>query len=243
MSATRGALPPRLLRSAQADVRARYIVNFRVDPAVVRSLLPVRWLEPQVINGFAVLSFCPYLLEAVRLAVLPRALGIRSICSAYRLAVIDHSATEPRAAVWVPARETDARTVANIGPGALRAGFERVAAAITPDRSGTSIDFSRLSGERYFRARLEPTLRPDGVLFGDTEAFRRFFAAATTSWAPSSVPGRMLQLDLDAGETVYSPLAVTAVEASGLPDGATIDSAFLGLGGTYCWSCVGLRHS
>ena len=242
MSSVRGALPPSLLRSAKADVRARYVVNFRVDPAVARSILPVSWLEPQVINGFAVLSFCPYVLEAVRLAVMPRALGIRSICSAYRLAVIDHSGTEPRAAVWVPARETDARTVANIGPGALRAGFERVAATITPDPSGTSIDFSRRSGERYFRARLEPARQPEGVLFADTEAFRTFFTAAATSWAPSSVPGWLLQLDLDAGETGYSPLSATAVEASGLPEGATVDSAFLGLGGTYCWSCVGLRH-
>ena len=223
------------MRTARADVLARYIINFRVEPSTARSLLPVDWLEPQIVNGFAVMSFCPYVLDAVRVGGLPKMFGISSICSAYRLAVLDLSTPTPRPAAWVPARQTNARAVATLGPRSLRTSFERIRATITDEASTatTSIRMSHRNGDTHFLASVQPAVRPYGMLFEDTEAFANFFTAATTSWAPSSVTGSWMQLNLNAGDTCYSPLTVTEV---GVGVG-------VGVGGPYRWSCAGLRDS
>ena len=228
-------------RAAQADVRVRYVVNFRIDPDLARAMLPVPWLDPQIVRGHAVLSFCPYVLDAVRLSPLPRSLGVRAICSAYRLAVVDRSGSTPVAAAWVPARETNDRFVARLAPGSLRAGFERLVASVTDDPDGTRISFTRLDHRPYFHARFNPADQPGGELFVDVAAFEGFFKAAATSWAPSTTEGSWVRLDLDAGETNYAPLAITDLDAPGLPGDAVFDSAFVGRGGSYCWSCTDLR--
>lgn len=238
-----GATPT--LRRAKADVRSRYVINFRVEPSVARSLLPVDWLEPQIVNGFAVMSFCPYVLDAVRLAGIPKMFGVASVCSAYRLAVIDISGPAARPAAWVPGRQTTARSVAKLGPRSLRTNFDRITATITVGSSTatTSILMTQHNGDTMFRATVEPAVDPSGVLFEDTNAFATFFTAATTSWAPSSVAGSWMKLDLDAGNTRYSPLAITSVDAPDVVGDAVVDSAFIGVGGSYCWSCAGIRNS
>jgi hypothetical protein len=226
------------LRTAKADVRARYIVNFRLDPAVAASVIPVDWLEPQIVDGAAVLSFCPYVLTKVRLGLSPRCFGVEAICSAYRLAVIDRSGGEARRAAWVTGRETDARTISALGPSTVHASFARVAATVVETAGATTVDIAHLDGQPYFRATMRHSDRPSGTMFPDSAAFQSFFTAAATSWAPSADGRSWSQLDLDAGETKYSPLSISAIAAPSLPSGAEPDSAFIGVGGSYRWSCA-----
>ena len=44
-------------RSVSAQMVERYIFNFRLAPQASAANLPVKWLEPQVINGWSVVSF------------------------------------------------------------------------------------------------------------------------------------------------------------------------------------------
>ena len=207
-------------------------------------MLPIDWLEPQIVNDFAVVSFCPYVLDAVRLTNVPRKLGITSICSAYHLARINHSGKTPRPAAWVPARQTDANIISKLGPRTLRTCFDRVHATITNDTTTdtTHITINHRTGEPHFRADLHAADKQCSVLFEQTETFAEFFTAATTSWAPGPINGSVMQLDLDAGATRYSPLSVTNLSAPGAGRGATIDSAFIRIDGSYCWSCAGIRQ-
>lgn len=45
-------------RSVKARMEERYIFNFRLPPDELAKKLPIPWIEPQVVNGCSVVSFC-----------------------------------------------------------------------------------------------------------------------------------------------------------------------------------------
>ena len=67
-------------------IRRRVLVNFRVDPAVIRALLPAP-LRPQITGGAVQAGICLIRLETMRVAGLPAALGFDSENAAHRIAV------------------------------------------------------------------------------------------------------------------------------------------------------------
>lgn len=75
-------------------------------------------------------------------------------------------------------------------------------------------------------------------LFASAAEFERFFACSS-SWAPSSKPGALKRLDLDAFGTRWSRIGATSINGSELPLGAVFDSPFVGVGGEYRWTPVG----
>ena len=62
---------PSIPRSIVAQMRERYIFNFRTRPEALAPRLPVPWLEPQVVNGWSAISFCILKLERLTIWPLP----------------------------------------------------------------------------------------------------------------------------------------------------------------------------
>ena len=56
-------------RSVKAQLNERYIFNFRIKPEVLEAKLPVKWLKPQIINGWSVVSFC--ILDVNKITIVP----------------------------------------------------------------------------------------------------------------------------------------------------------------------------
>ena len=102
---------PRLTRSVYARLVERFIFNFRISPDALDRRLPVRWLKPQVVNGYSVVSFCILRLERLMLWPLPSFLGFDTISCAYRCGVIDASAASPEPSVYIISRNTDSPTI------------------------------------------------------------------------------------------------------------------------------------
>jgi hypothetical protein len=68
-------------------IRRRILVNFRVDPEVVKRQLP-KPFRPKLHRGDAVAGVCLIRLEQIRPTHVPAALGIASENAAHRIAVV-----------------------------------------------------------------------------------------------------------------------------------------------------------
>src|SRR5262245_5057497 len=87
-------------------IRRRVLVNFRVDPRVIRAVVPAP-LRPQLVDGAAQAGICLIRLERLRPAGLPGALGFSSENAAHRIAVEWDGETGVERGVYIPRRDSD----------------------------------------------------------------------------------------------------------------------------------------
>src|SRR5678816_666686 len=87
-------------------IRRRLLVNFRVDPAVIRRWLPSPF-QPKLQDGHAVAGICLIRLEQIRPKFVPSVLGISSENAAHRIAVTWEDATGPHEGVYIPRRDSN----------------------------------------------------------------------------------------------------------------------------------------
>src|SRR4029453_2665240 len=74
------------LPSVQGVIRRRILVNFRVDPEVMRAQIPARF-TPKLHDGKAIAGICLIRLEEIRPRSLPAFVGLASENAAHRVAV------------------------------------------------------------------------------------------------------------------------------------------------------------
>ncbi len=86
-------------------ITRRLLVNFRIDPAALRAVLPAPF-RPQLVRGYALGGICLIRLDAVRPAALPGWLGLGSENAAHRFAVEWDEAGGTHSGVYIPRRDT-----------------------------------------------------------------------------------------------------------------------------------------
>jgi hypothetical protein len=90
----------------QGVIRRRILVNFRVDPDVMKAQLPSRF-TPKLQGNHAIAGVCLIRLEAIRPPLLPAFAGISSENAAHRVAVLLETDTgEKKEGVFIPRRDT-----------------------------------------------------------------------------------------------------------------------------------------
>src|SRR5215467_2025810 len=95
----------RRLPTIRGVIRRRVLVNWRVDPVVVQSLLPAP-LRPKLQAGYAVAGICLIRLENIRPKYVPGSFGINSENAAHRIAVTWEDERGVHDAVYIPRRDT-----------------------------------------------------------------------------------------------------------------------------------------
>lgn len=91
-------------------VERRLLVNYRVDPDVLRGLLPSAF-RPQVVGGWGVAGICLIRMGSLRPHGLPAWMGVRSENAAHRVAV----EWDGGSGVYIPRRDTGSRLNASVG--------------------------------------------------------------------------------------------------------------------------------
>src|SRR5947209_20533300 len=114
----------------------RILVNFRVEPEILRRIVPPPF-EPQLVGGFGVAGICLIRLKHVRMKGFPAWLGIGSENAAHRVAVEWDDATgNRRTGVYIVRRDSgswlNALAGGRIFPGEHR--LSRFAISETADR-------------------------------------------------------------------------------------------------------------
>lgn len=235
------------LPSVRATLAERYIFNFRLPEAALRTYLPVPWLLPQPINGYGVVSFCMLDLRNITVAPLPTITGLTSVSCAPRYAVLDLSQEQPSPAVFVTERHTNSAFGAWFTTLGFSAPHPYVQATIK-QQSDETTQLRVHSPEQglLFAATVRHTPQLDSAVFSSTEEFADFIAGGVSSYGVSRYSNRLTKLDLHKEDADYVPLAVADVHGSVVDDwqanGGVLDSALRTSGGRYEWTYHGLTN-
>lgn len=225
-----------------ARLEERYLFNFRVEPEVLASRIPVQWLKPRLINGHGVVSFCILKLEHVRLWPIPEPLGVSTTSCAYRCGVIDVSGSSPQPSVYIAGRSTDLPLGEVLGP-ALLGRMTKVRTDIAHRQDYVDVNVSHMDGTSLFSAKARTgTKKFDSRLFGSPDELIEFIKGGVSSYSPSSRPGHYSRVDLEE-DSQYRVIDATVdpvgLDAAWKDAGLTFDSAIRATGGRYDLTYVG----
>jgi hypothetical protein len=196
----------------------RILVNYRVDPEVLRSALPSPF-RPKLAGGAGVAGICLIRLAGMGPKFWPGWLGLRSENAAHRIAVEWESGGEDREGVYVPRRDTSSRLSTLVGgrffPGDYRpATFEvsesedEVSVALRSKDGATSVSV---------RGTICSDL-PPGSVFHSLEEASQFFEKGSVGYSATRENGVYDGLELKSLVWRMEPLAVSHVESSFFSD-------------------------
>lgn len=232
-----------ILPAVRAELAERFIFNFRMSPDALRAFLPVSWLAPQEIEGWAVASYCLLELRNITIAPLPPKAGLHSLGCAPRFAVMDESVSPPRPAVFLTERQTNSA----FGAWFTSLGFSAPHPYIEATIQGKDewiIDARPPQGTPVFNAITQRSSATSSQLWATTDKFAAFIAQGVSSYGLSIRGSRLTMLDLQKQDGVYEPLEVKDIGGSVIDEwqaaGAVFDSAFRTSGGCYEWTYRGL---
>lgn len=201
-------------------IRRRILLNYRVDPEVVRRVLP-RNFRPKLVHGHAIAGICLIRLEQVRPKGLPAFAGVASENSAHRVAVEWEDAEErTQEGVFVPRRDTGSLLNA-LGGGRIFPGVHHHSKFRVEDGNGgisirveaadSDAPLVELEGQ-------ESTEFPEASIFESLGEASRFFENGCVGY--SSRPGSSVMdgLLLKVPEWKVSPLEIRSVRSAYFDD-------------------------
>jgi len=204
-------------------VERRLLINYRVAPDIVASLVPAPF-RPRLVHGAAVAGICLIRLGQLRPAGLPAAVGIRTENAAHRIAVEWDAAPgqPPYTGVFIPSRLTASRTTAWLG-GRLFPGAHHHARFTTHEASR---DLRVAFADRNDSGHLDVTVRiadawPGSALFTDLDEASEFFRLGAAGYSPARDPHHLDGLELRTTAWHVQPATVTHAASSFFDDPRT----------------------
>lgn len=214
-----------------ATLERRILVNYRVDPAVLATVVPAPF-RPQVVSGYGVAGICLIRLGGIRPAGVPRPLGVTSESAAHRVAVEWDTPEGPVAGVYISRRDTSSRLSVLVG-GRLFPGWHRPARFRVDERAGAyRVEMRSRDGqvEVAVAARRADEVMA-GSVFATLEEASAFFRGAPVGYAATPAAGVFDGVTLATDGWAIAPLRLDEVRSSffdALPEGSAVpDSAFL----------------
>ena len=204
------------LPRVQGDIRRRLLVNFRVDPDVIRAQLPDEF-EPKLLGGSAVAGICLIRLEHERPPYLPAFLGAASENAAHRIAV--RSRADGQDAVYIPRRDTDSPLNRLLG-GRLFPGEHHAGAFDVDDTGGRiAIEMRSRDGSVAVEVRgREAAALPASSRFGSLDEASAFFATGALGYSATRRGDHLDGVFLATKSWAVRPLAVDHVFSSYFAD-------------------------
>ncbi len=196
----------------------RMLLNFRVQPDVIRKLLPP-YFRPKLIHGWAMAGVCLIRLKDVRPNCFPLPCGLTSENAAHRIAVEWDENGTTREGVFIPRRDTSSALQALAGgrvfPGVHHiADFEAVEGADDFQLKMRSRDASAYVEVHAHRASKIPTTS----IFGSLDEASDFFARGSIGYSATNDPNCCDGLELFTSRWSVEPLDIQFIESSFFDD-------------------------
>jgi hypothetical protein len=180
----------------------RILLNFRIDPEVMKRNLPKEF-TPKVVNGYAIGGICQVSLSEMRAKGMPSVLGTGSHNAAHRIAV-DTSEGE---GVYVTRRDTNSwlntMSGGRVFPGAYQKAIFDV--AVSEDRYAVKIENKESELLMAISAEVVSAL-PEGSVFSSTEEVSDFFLTGNIGWSSRGDSSKYDAIELMALEWSMEPL-------------------------------------
>lgn len=196
----------------------RILVNYRVDPDVLASVLPQPF-RPKLIAGFGMAGICLIRLRDVRPRQVPVFLGVSSENAAHRIAVTWGECGQTHEGVFIPRRDSSSRLNALLG-GRLFPGMHQHA-RFTVAEYGDYFSVALESDDRQTRiavdGRIAKALPADSV-FDSLDAASAFFERGALGYSITRDSSTFDGLELRSHIWRVEPLALDRVESSFFDD-------------------------
>jgi hypothetical protein len=195
-------------------IERRILVNYRVDPTILASLLPSPF-RPKLVHGFGMVGICLIRLRNIRPWGLPAWLGISSENAAHRAAVEWEENGVIREGVFIRRRDTDSR-LNSLAGGRLFPGVHHHAEfTVQETASHFAVGLRSDDGETSIAVKADLADHfPTGSLFGSHAEASDFFQAGSLGYSVTSSPTIFQGMELRCPNWKLEPLAVSKVESS-----------------------------
>jgi hypothetical protein len=203
------------LPTIQGIIRRRILVNYRVRPDVMRSLLPAPF-RPKLHKGFAIAGICLIRLEQIRPKFMPLPFGITSENAAHRVAVLwedAHGTT--REGVYIPRRDTGS-WLNHLAGGRLFPG-EHNRARFHVKGDDKAVDFSMHSADRTVEVRFTGKITrelPASSCFSSVAEASAFFEGGSIGYSATRDGKRLDGVVLETKKWCVEPLELDSVHSS-----------------------------
>ena len=182
----------------------RILLNFRIDPAVMKRNLPDEF-TPKVVNDFAIGGICQVSLSEMRARGMPSIVGTSSHNAAHRIAV-NSSQGE---GVYVTRRDTNS-WLNTMSGGRLFPGVYSKAVfdiSVTDDRYSVRIESKEKEPIMSIVAEVVSDL-PEGSIFDSTDEVSEFFKTGNVGWSSGNKSNQFDAIELKTIEWRMEPLKV-----------------------------------
>ncbi len=205
-------------------IRRRVLLNYRVDPSVVKKILPdLSPFKLKLVDGYAIAGICLIRLEQIRPKGVPKFMGISSENSAHRIAVewekADGASCE---GVFVPRRDTDS-LLNSLAGGRIFPGVHHHSDFSVTDHEGEISMRVRVKDDEKplidFEAR-ETEIFPESSVFSSLEASSAFFEAGCIGYSSRPNSSKLDGLTLKALKWQVSPLSISNLQSAYFDDTA-----------------------
>ena len=208
------------LSTLRGLIRRRLLVNYRVDPDVLR-LLPAPF-RPSLVGNWGVAGICLIRIEQLRPSWLPARVGLSSENAAHRIAVCwtDADGTS-REGVFIPRRDTGSLITRWAG-GRIFPGEHHRARFTVRDLGGRlELRVRSVDGVVAVDLRCARAVRlPATSVFGSLAAASAFFERGSLGYSARATGARLDGLRLVTRRWRVEPLAVEDVQSSFFDDPA-----------------------
>ncbi len=207
------------LPQIQGVIRRRMLVNFRVEPEIIRRQIPSKF-RPKLHAGFAIAGICLIRLEQIRPKHFPGFLGISSENAAHRIAVLwDDEEGRPQEGVFIPRRDTNS-LLNHFAGGRIFPG-EHHPADFQIETSGNKINFEMKSKDRKVAVRLRGEIQdalPSTSKFTTLTEASKFFEPGSLGYSTTQDARRLDGIVLKTKSWQVEPLEVDEVYSSYFDD-------------------------
>lgn len=163
----------------------RILINYQVDEAVVKNILP-KPFSPLLVKGKGIVGICMIRLKHIRPKLFPKYLGISSENAAHRIAIQWDQSGETKTGVYIPRRDTSSRVNSLVG-GKLFPGVHHFSDfSVNEDARVFKVGFKNNDGTSL-RIEAEKTERWNAEsVFDDLKHASDFFENGSYGYSPSS---------------------------------------------------------
>lgn len=200
-------------------IRRRILVNFRVDPRVIKRLLPSRF-RPKLHAGHAVAGICMIRLAHIRPRGFPEFVGIHSENAAHRIAVLwDDADGTTHEGVFITRRDTDSQLNCWLGGRLFPGEHHKATFDVVEASAGVTVSVkSRDRAVEIDVAGCVCETLPSTSIFSTLAESSAFFESGSLGYSVTRDPHRLDGITLKTHQWQVRPLEISHIQSSYFAD-------------------------
>lgn len=192
----------------------RILVNYRIDPDVMRQNLPSPF-RPKLARGYAIGGICLIRMKQIKPRFIPIPWGIRSENAAHRIAVEWDDNGECRQGVYIPRRDSDSMLNTLLG-GRLFPGIHHHATFdVQETNNDLSVKMTSKDGLTHiWVSGVAANRLPESSIFRSLTEASDFFEQGSLGYSNTRTAGNYDGLELCCKSWQVEPMKISRVESS-----------------------------